>query len=80
MTGGKERETLMCNDQLLLAIGIFFYPGSTSDESHACATANGGDVHEKEDTTFRAGDLNIIHKWLSKEACNTFSPSSLRKL
>ena len=79
MNGGRERQCITAEDQLLLSICLFIFPDASLDEISIFIVANGGQVCSRQIVSKRCNQLGLSRKRSSREAYAAFSPASIRK-
>ena len=79
MSGGVPKSSIIASDQLILSICLYIYPDASSDELCIFIIANGGGVYTQQILSRRCQELGLTRKHSSREAYNTFLPSSIRK-
>ena len=79
MTGGRDREALTGQDQILLSIGLFICPDSKADEPAAFVFHHGGELYSRQVISSRMNELDSTKKVCSTEAHQAFTEINMRK-
>ena len=78
-TGNKEKESLVGNDLLLMAVFMFGYPDAQADEVATFVYNQGGDVYSRQDISDRLKRLHVTRKRGSTEAYQAYLPRNVQK-
>jgi hypothetical protein len=77
MTGGRETQNLVGQDQMPLAVCLHARPDASADEIAMCIFENDGGICSRGSISKRMKELKMSRKAASTEACQAFTPRNL---
>jgi hypothetical protein len=77
MTGGRERQNLVGQDQMLLAVCLYAYPDASADEIAMYIFENDGGIYSRGSISKRMKELKMSRKAASTEGYQAFTRRNL---